>query len=199
MQQANPETKRQDQVNWVRLIVAFVVFIILSLGITFVIHYFLKGARFPVHGFGPLAYLTIFGIALVVNISFMPLPFAVAIMIAAAATWNPILIALSGSLGACIGELSGYYVGFISKKVAIPDNLPGYNLMQGWIRRYGLWAVAFLSFQPVLPMEIGGIVAGLAKMPVHKFLLALWVGKLPKYLILIFAGVWLIHLMPFMG
>jgi membrane protein DedA with SNARE-associated domain len=47
-------------------------------------------------------------------------------------------------------------------------------------------------------MEVGGINAGAAKMPVAKFLPALWVGKFPKYIILIYAGLGLIRFLPFL-
>jgi uncharacterized membrane protein YdjX (TVP38/TMEM64 family) len=61
------------------------------------------------------------------------------------------------------------------------------------MNRHGLWAIAFLAFQPVLPFDIGGIIAGAAKMSLWKFLPALWLGKFPKYLILTYLGVEVIH------
>jgi uncharacterized membrane protein YdjX (TVP38/TMEM64 family) len=94
--------------------------------------------------------------------------------------------------------MSGYYAGVLGKKVALANETKGYQLMKKWIDKYGFWAIAFLSFQPVLPIEIGGIIAGAAKMPVAKFLPALWVGKFPKYLILIYAGLGLIRFLPFL-
>lgn len=69
--------------------------------------------------------------------------------------------------------------------------------MHGWVERWGFWAIAFLSFQPLLPIEIGGFIAGAARMPVNKFLPALWLGKFPKYLGLIYAGFGLVHFLPF--
>ena len=124
------------------------------------------------------------------------MPFAVSLMIAAAPVWNPVLIALVGSLGASLGEFSSYLMGFLGKQVAIHGEMPGYNMMQRWVQRYGWWAITFLSFQPILPIEVGGFVAGLAKMPVYQFLPALRLGKFPKYLILIYAGAALIRFVP---
>ncbi len=184
------------KVNWLRLAITLVVFIVFSLGLAYLGQIFLK--RFDLVSFNSaeLAYLTLFGIAVVVNLSFVPLPLAVSVMIAAASKWDPILIALFGSLGASLGETSSYYVGLFGKKIAIPDEVRGYQLIQGWIRRYGVWAIAFLSFQPVLPFEIGGFIAGTAKMPLSKFFPALWLGKFPKYIILIYAGSHLLNLLP---
>ena len=69
------------------------------------------------------------------------------------------------------------------RKVAIPDELNGYKLMKGWIDKFGFWAIAFISFQPILPIEVAGIIAGTARMPVGKFLPALIAGKITKYVI----------------
>jgi uncharacterized membrane protein YdjX (TVP38/TMEM64 family) len=58
-----------------------------------------------------------------------------------------------------------------------------------------MWAITFLAFQPVIPFDLGGLIAGTARMPLRKFLLGLFLGKFPKYLILAYAGVDLIHLL----
>ncbi len=140
--------KVSQRVRWFRLGMALLVFIVLSLGLAYLGQSLLAKLDLSAIGSKPLAYLTIFGIAVVVNLSFLPLPFAVSVMIAAAAKWDPLWVAFFGSLGASIGELSGYYVGLIGKRIAIPDEIRGYQLVRHWIQRYGIWAVAFLSFQP---------------------------------------------------
>jgi membrane protein YqaA with SNARE-associated domain len=114
-------------------------------------------------------------------------------MVVAAAHWNPVLVALFGSLGASLGEFSSYFFGYLGKRISINENMTGYRLVQTWIRKYGIWAIALLSFQPVLPFEIGGFIAGLARMPIHLFLPAIWIGKFPKYLILIYLGSTIVH------
>ena len=114
-------------------------------------------------------------------------------MLVAASHWNPVLVALVGSLGASLGECSAYFFGSLGKKVAVSDSVPGYAMMHRWITRYGMWAIALISFQPVLPFEVGGFIAGLTKMPFREFLPALWIGKFPKYLLLIFLGSKVIH------
>lgn len=144
-----------------------------------------------------IAYLAILAIAFLVNLSFVPLPFAVPVMVAAATRWDPLLVALAGSIGASLGEMNGYYAGWLGKKIAIPDNLTGYAMMRRWIERWGFWAVCLLSFQPILPIEIGGFIAGAARMPIRRFLPALWLGKYPKYIILVYAGLGIIRFVPF--
>ncbi len=126
-----------------------------------------------------------------------PVPFAMSIMLAAATEWNPILVALSASIGATIGELSGYYAGYMGRKIAAIHNATGYITIEHWIQRYGVWAIFFLAIQPVLPFDVGGVIAGTARMPLQKFLPALWGGRFPKYIIFVYTGLGLIHVLPF--
>lgn len=189
--------RTRARVKWFKLILALVGVLAVSTGFSILILRFAPHPNLAAEHVAWIVYLSILGITLLVNLSFVPLPIAVSIMIAASTHWNPVLIALSGSLGASLGEMSGYYAGLLGKKIAIPDNLSGYNMMCRWIQRWGIWAIAFLSFQPVLPIEIGGFIAGAARMPVLRFLPALWLGKFPKYLILIYAGLGVIHFLPF--
>jgi len=65
------------------------------------------------------------------------IPFAASIMIAAATKWNPLLIALFGSIGGSIGELSGYYAGYLGKKIAIRGEVIGYGRVEHWIHHCG--------------------------------------------------------------
>jgi membrane protein YqaA with SNARE-associated domain len=168
--------------------------LVVSLALSAVILYFLHRYHISLSENAWVAYGSIFLIAVVVNFSFVPSPLAVSIMVAASTSLHPWLVALAGSLGASLGEMNGYYVGFLGKKLVIADEMPGYQRIQGWITKHGMWAIAVLSFQPVIPFEIGGIVAGVARMPIRKFLPALWLGKFPKYLILIYGSLGVIHL-----
>jgi uncharacterized membrane protein YdjX (TVP38/TMEM64 family) len=173
---------------------------ILSLGLSYLIQQWLLHSDLPLQGVGWLAYLIVFGLSIIANLSvIVPVPLAASVMIAAATFWNPLLVALAGSLGGTIGELSGYYAGHLGKRLAIPDELAWYKRFEGWIRRWGVWAIALLAFQPIIPFDIGGFIAGTMKMPLDRFLPALWVGKFAKYLLLVYAGIGLIKSIPFFG
>jgi uncharacterized membrane protein YdjX (TVP38/TMEM64 family) len=71
-------------------------------------------------------------------------------------------------------------------------------MVRGWIQKYGWWTIALLSFQPILPFELGGFIAGQAKMPVRQFLPTIMLGKFPKYLILVYLGDLVIRFFPHM-
>ena len=188
------QKKENKTIRWTKLFLTFVVFIAISVGFGFLIQWLLTHFELTLNLPTWLALLTIFGVLLAVNLSlFIPLPFGVSLMIVAATHWNPILVALVGALGAGLGEFSGYFFGYLGKKIAIDENTPSYKMVQGWIRKYGMWAIAFLSFQPIIPFEIGGFIAGVARMPVRQFLPAVCIGKFPKYVILIYLGNTIFH------
>ena len=153
--------------------------------------------QLPPGKFAWLAYLTVFGVTLLCNLTIIaPVPVATSLMIAAATKWNPVLVSLFASIGGAIGELSGYYAGYLGKRIAIAEDIPGYNKVANWTNRYGLWAIFLLALQPIIPFDIAGLVAGATKMPLRKFLPALWAGKFIKYIIFSYFGIKLIHFLP---
>jgi membrane protein YqaA with SNARE-associated domain len=196
-----PATREQARINWPRLILFFIVVIAISLGLAYLFQFLMKKFDLPLFSFSLLAYLIVFSTSLLFNLTVLvPVPFAAMIMVAAAQCWNPLIIALFASLGGTIGELSGYYAGYLEKKLAIPDSLLGYKRVKGWIDKYGAWAIAFVALQPVIPFDIGGLIAGIAKMPLYKFLPALFAGKFPKYIIICYSAIGVLNFIhiPFM-
>ncbi|MFC2041654.1 YqaA family protein [Chloroflexota bacterium] len=190
-----PEQPRQ--VHWPRLAITIFVAVILSFGLAYLLQSFLTKYDFPLYRFDWLAYSVVFGIALVTNLSILvPVPIIISVMIAAAAKWNPLLIALFASMGGAIGEISGYYAGYLGKKIAIPGEALWYKRVEHWVQRWGVWAIFFVSLQPIIPFDIGGIIAGVTRMPKHKFLFAVWLGKFPRYTLVTYAGMRLIQFMP---
>jgi uncharacterized membrane protein YdjX (TVP38/TMEM64 family) len=186
----------RGRIRWVRLALLFIGFLVISVGLGYLIRQLFANFRIPLDVPGWAALLIIFGVLLIMNVSFFPLPFGVALMLVAAGHWNPVLVALAGSVGASIGESTGYFFGALGKRLAIHENTPGYQMVQSWINRYGVWAIAFISFQPIIPFELGGFIAGVVRMPFKKFLPAIMLGKFPKYLVLIYAGNAIIHIFP---
>ena len=189
--------KRGGQIHWLMLAIALLVLVALSFGLAYLLGYVAEKLNLPLYDFAWLAYLIVFATSLVSNLTIIaPVPFAASLMVAAATEWNPVLITLFASIGAAIGELSGYYAGYLGKKIAISENIAWYGCIESWIQRHGVWAILFLSFQPIIPFDIGGMIAGVAKMPLHRFLPALWLGRFPKYIIITYAGIGLIHFLP---
>lgn len=194
---SNIAPKRGGQIHWLTLAIALLVLVALSFGLAYLLGYVAEKLNLPLYDFAWLAYLIVFGTSLASNLTIIaPVPFAASIMVAAATEWNPVLITLFASIGAVIGELTGYYAGYLGKKLAISENVAWYGRIERWIQRHGVWAIIFLSFQPIIPFDIGGMIAGAAKMPLHRFLPAVWLGRFPKYIIITYAGIGLIHFLP---
>jgi uncharacterized membrane protein YdjX (TVP38/TMEM64 family) len=182
------ESGKNKTWRWTKLGLTILVFVAVSIGLGYLFQTLLSSYEIPEDIPVWLALLIVFGMLAAVNLTLLPLPFGVSLKIAAAGDWNPVLVALAGSLGATLGEFSGYFFGYLGKKVSIKDDTPFYLTVRRWVEKYGVWAIAFISFQPVIPFDIGGFTAGITHMPVRKFVPAVWIGKFPKYLIFVYLG-----------
>jgi membrane protein YqaA with SNARE-associated domain len=105
-------------------------------------------------------------------------------------------VGLVAALGATLGEMSGYLAG--SSGRAIVPNRQLYNRLESWMRRYGPLTVVTLAFIPSPVFDVAGVIAGALKMPWYIFLLWCFLGKLPKMLLVAYAGEysvdWIINL-----
>ncbi len=115
----------------------------------------------------------------------LPAP-AVAIVFTMGGVFNPIGVALAAGAGAALGELSGYLVGFSGQGVV--ENQAIYDRLVKWMKKFGFFAVFFLSAIPNPFFDVAGMAAGILKMPVKKFLLIVWLGETCKMLLFAFAG-----------
>ena len=93
---------------------------------------------------------------------------------------------LAAGTGGALGELSGYLAGFSGQ--AVVERTDIYEKISPWINKYGGWAILFLAAIPNPFFDIAGIAAGIAKMPLWKFLLFCWIGQLIKMAMFAFAG-----------
>jgi membrane protein YqaA with SNARE-associated domain len=190
-------TKPGSNVHWVKLLIAFGGLIAISFGLAALMNLAKNRLNIDLFQFELLAYVSVFAAALIANLTIIaPVPFAIAVMVSAAQNFNPVIVSLCAAAGGTIGELSGYYAGYWGRKIAISDSIVGYKRIEGWVNKYGPWAIVVIAFQPIIPFDMGGIIAGAAKMPIYKFLPALFAGKFPKYLILTYVGLGAISFLP---
>jgi uncharacterized membrane protein YdjX (TVP38/TMEM64 family) len=142
--------------------------------------------REHVDKFAAYGYPGIFLIMLMANATvFLPAP-GVAVVFAMGNIFNPILVALAAGTGGAIGELSGYLAGFSGQ--AIVENTKAYNRVSPWVQKYGVWAILVLAAIPNPFFDLAGIAAGVAKIPIWKFLLFCWIGQLIKMAMFAYAG-----------
>jgi membrane protein YqaA with SNARE-associated domain len=189
--------ERLKRKRWLRLILYLVVLIALSFGLAYVLGHLMASLNLPLETLATTAYLVVFIVTLASNAAvFVPVALHISIILAAADKWNPAIIALVASVGGTLGEITAYYAGYLGKRVMHLENTPGYNRLASWMKRYGPWGIFFISLQPILPVDIAGLLAGVSKLPLWKFLLPCWPGKIIKYLLLCYLGTAVLRLLP---
>jgi uncharacterized membrane protein YdjX (TVP38/TMEM64 family) len=115
----------------------------------------------------------------------LPAP-GLTIVLAAGSAFNPFAVGVVAGLGSTVGELTGYLAGFSGQ--AVIENRETYERVSNWMRRYGALTIAALAFIPLPFFDLAGIAAGALKMPMHSFLFWCAVGKVPKMLLVAYAG-----------
>jgi len=179
--EADPRKKRKRRLLPILIIILV---ILLSVGL------FLFAQRFPdkVKEFGNYGYLGVFIGSLISNATIiLPVP-GVLVLFPLVANLNPILVALAGSTGGIIGELSSYMAGFGGQ--AMVDKGRIYQRVEGWMRKWGGWTIFVFAFAPIVPFDVAGLVGGAMRYPLWKFLLIGWIGKSLKYIWLVYAAAW---------
>jgi uncharacterized membrane protein YdjX (TVP38/TMEM64 family) len=140
-----------------------------------------RAAELAVYG-----YPGIFLIAFMTNATvLLPAP-GIAVVFAMGAIFNPVYIALAAGAGGALGELSGYLAGFSGQAVAEQTRI--YARLHAWIERHGFWAVLALAALPNPFFDVAGVAAGILKMPLKTFLLAVWIGVTIKMFLFAWVG-----------
>lgn len=159
---------------------------ILALLVVIVITVAIYSIRDRVKEFAALGYPGIFLVALMANATvLLPAP-GVAVVYAMGGIFNPIGVTVAAGTGGALGELSAYLAGFSGQ--VIVEKTGHLERIQPWVKKYGPWAILVLAAIPNPFFDTAGIVAGIVKMPVGKFLLACWGGQLIKMGMFAFAG-----------
>jgi membrane protein YqaA with SNARE-associated domain len=190
--------ERLKQKRWLTLALYVAILVGLSFGFYLLLGYLMAYFNISVEKLASTAYLVVFVVTLLSNLGiFVPVYFHISIMMAAAKYWDPVLVALVASVAGTLGEMSGYYAGYLGKRIAQLENIPGYQRLVGWMKRHGPWGILLISLQPILPFDVAGLLAGASKLPVWKFLLPCWAGRFPKYLLACYLGPAFLSLFPF--
>ena len=166
--------------------IGVVILRIIALAVVIGITVYIYSIRERVDDFAAYGYPGIFIIALMANATvFLPAP-GVAVVFAMGSIFHPLGVALAAGTGGAIGELSGYLAGFSGQAVVERSSI--HDKIDPWIKKYGGWAILVLSAIPNPFFDIAGIAAGIAKMPLWRFLLFCWIGQLIKMAMFAYAG-----------
>lgn len=183
--QQNPGKKKLSRkaINLIRVAVLLAVII---LTVVLVIN------REKIQALQAYGYPGIFLFSILANATILvPVP-GVVFTSAMGAIFNPLLVSLAAGAGAALGELSGYLAGFSGQ--AVVENSERYERVVGWMRKYGDITILVLAFIPNPLFDLAGVVAGILRMPVWKFLIFCVIGKILKMMIFAYAGNWVIEL-----
>ena len=164
--------------------------LVLLLVIAITVGIFILTQRYPekVEQFESYGYLGIFLVSLISNATvILPVP-GILVIAPLVVTYNPVLVGLVGATGGVIGEITGYLVGYSGRRVVKTGRM--YNRVEGWMKRWGAWAIFVFAVAPFLLFDVAGMVAGALRFPFWKFILVAWVGKSLKYIILMLAIAW---------
>jgi uncharacterized membrane protein YdjX (TVP38/TMEM64 family) len=135
-------------------------------------------------------YPGIFLVSILANATILvPVP-GVVFTSAMGAVFNPFWVSIAAGTGAALGELSGYLAGFSGQ--AVVENAERYDRVVRWMGHYGDITILILSFIPNPLFDLAGMLAGVLKMPVWKFLIYCVIGKVLKMMMFAYAGGWLI-------
>lgn len=136
-------------------------------------------------GFG---YLGVVIIAFISNATvFFPVPSLPFVTVFVTGKSFEILLGVTAlyTLGAVVGEIISYIVGFSGRKVV---NIEQLGVIQKWRNRLTMdLLVLFIAVQPILPFDALGIFAGNIRYNLGKFFALCFVGRYFKYLMLLYA------------
>jgi uncharacterized membrane protein YdjX (TVP38/TMEM64 family) len=159
-----------------------IIAVLLAVGITAAILVF----REELAGLAAYGYPGIFLIMLLSSATvILPVP-GLALVFAAGASFNPVIVGVAAGLGAGLGEITGYLVGYGGRGTV--ENRERYLRVRRWMERYGLWVIFGMSAVPNPVFDIAGITAGVMRIPVWQFLLAACAGNIVKATAVAFAG-----------
>lgn len=137
-----------------------------------------------------LGYIGIFIINFVSNATVIfPVPGAATVFLGGA-VWNPIIVGFISGLGAALGELFGYFLGYGGRGA-----LHTVEKKNSWIKkletRYrdsGFMITFFFSALPIPVFDFIGILAGAMNYPVWKFFTAALLGRVLRNIIFAWSG-----------
>ena len=154
-----------------KLIAQRVVAIAFAVGISVTIFLFRDALEdYAVYGYPGVFLISVLGNATLI----LPAP-SFLIVFALAETLNPFLLGAAAGCGAAVGEMTGYLAGF-GGRGAVEDK-ENYRKLERLMRKWGAWIVFALALIPNPFFDVGGILAGMLKMPWWKFLAAAAAGK----------------------
>jgi membrane protein YqaA with SNARE-associated domain len=146
------------------------------------------------NGLRRYGYLGVFLIPLIGSATFiLPMP-GLAVIAGGGAFLDPvfglppwIVVGLLAGLGESLGELTGYAAGYGGR--AVLEQRTIVRRLEVWMRRQGSVVMFTVAVIPNPFFDVAGVLAGVVRMPLWKFFLAVLLGKIIKSWYVAGAGV----------
>lgn len=164
-------------------IITFVTFIISLLLVVVAISFQEKLADFKSFGILGIFLINFFGSATI----FVPAP-AIASVFAGGAIYNPFLVALVSALGAGLGDMVGYFLGYSGKNLFIKNHHTWYVFIRDLFKKFGSVVIFLFALIPNPFFDAIGIVAGALSFSPYRFFFLLFAGRLFRDLLLAYLG-----------
>lgn len=131
---------------------------------------------------------------------FFPIPYTVVLFtIGSIKNLNPLLVALSSSMGSAIGEFSGYLLGLGSRKILSDERKHKMEFLVKIIERIGPVVIFLFSLTP-LPDDLLFIPLGVMRYKFFKAFIPAFLGKLCMCMMIVYsAGIFREALRVFFG
>ena len=183
-QPEQPKGTSQPKARLLKRVLVPAVTILLVIAISVVLYVF----RHEIEALKNYAYGGVFLVSMASSASvIVPVP-GVLVFVPLLMTLNPVLVGVVGAAGSIIGELTAYAAGRSGADLASRGKR--YEQVAGWMKKRGTLVVFLFAAVPILPMDVGGIVAGALRFPLWKFMLFGWIGKNIKYVSLMLIATW---------
>lgn len=132
-------------------------------------------------------YLGVFIISFIGSVSVIfPIPYTIVIFFLGSVL-DPVFVAVSGGLGAALGEFSGYALGYYGRKVVNKERRRKMDFMVKLFDRYGPAAIFLFALTP-LPDDLLFIPLGVMRYPFLKAFVPALLGKTLMTFILAYSG-----------
>lgn len=117
----------------------------------------------------------------------LPLP-GIAVVFVYGTILNPLIVGLFAAVGSALGELTGYAVGYGGHRLIINRDRKVAKKVRSLLHKHNpFFVIMFFSVIP-FPFDIVGVVCGLSKYDVRKFVLAAFAGNWIKLSVIALAG-----------
>lgn len=157
-------------------------FILLSLLISGGIIYFRNDlAKLQEFGLLGIFLISVLGNATII----IPAPVVVTAFVGGA-VFNPYLVGVITAAGATLGELTGFLAGHGG--TAVIRETKKYKKIKKWMHKSGFLTITVLAAIPNPLFDLAGIISGVTKYPLYKFLTATLIGKTIKFVAIAVIG-----------